>query len=237
MAKKGQKKEVASIDTHIDENMLFMRVSEIIENRKTRAASYANQEVTLMFWEVGHYVNLAMLDNKRAEYGKQIVTELAAKLMKKYGNSFNERNMYRMMLFAERFNDAKILPPLAAKLSWSHFIELLPLKSGEARLYYAKDAAERNYGAKELRNQISRKAYERQEIANLQLSKESAIPFNVFKDPYLLDIFGLKENFIEADLEKAILIEAKERLERRKSLPSAKIKKQIDYFFEAKDES
>jgi predicted nuclease of restriction endonuclease-like (RecB) superfamily len=31
------------------------------------------------------------------------------------------------------------------------------------------------------------------------------VPFNVFKDPYLLDTFGLKENYLEADLEKAIL--------------------------------
>ncbi|MDR2577545.1 MAG: DUF1016 domain-containing protein, partial [Chitinispirillales bacterium] len=59
----------------------------------------------------------------------------------------------------------------------------------------------------ELRQQISRKAYERQEIANAGLSKESAVPFNVFKDPYLLDLFGLKENYVEADLEKAILTE------------------------------
>jgi hypothetical protein len=33
------------------------------------------------------------------------------------------------------------------------------------------------------------------------------IPFNVFKDPYLLDVLGLKDNFDEADLEKAILLE------------------------------
>jgi hypothetical protein len=41
------------------------------------------------------------------------------------------------------------LPPLAAKLNWSHFIELLTLKSDEAHLYYAQDAVARNYGAKE----------------------------------------------------------------------------------------
>ena len=33
------------------------------------------------------------------------------------------------------------------------------------------------------------------------------VPFNVFKDPYLLDALDLKENFLEADLEKAILTE------------------------------
>ena len=112
-----------------------------------------------------------------------------------------------MMQFAEQFPDAEILSPLATKLSWSHFIELMPLKTEEARLYYAQDATQRNYGTKELRRQISRKAYERREIANAELSHDSVIPFNVFKDPYLLDLFGLKENFLEADLEKAILSE------------------------------
>jgi RecB family endonuclease NucS len=34
---------------------------------------------------------------------------------------------------------------------------------------------------------------------------ESKIPFNVFKDPYFLDTLGLKDNYLEADLEKAIL--------------------------------
>ncbi|MDR1604205.1 MAG: hypothetical protein LBS10_05370 [Gracilibacteraceae bacterium] len=35
----------------MDENALFERVAAIIENRKNRAATYANSEVTLMFWE------------------------------------------------------------------------------------------------------------------------------------------------------------------------------------------
>ena len=74
-------------------------------------------------------------------------------------------------------------------------------------MYYAHDAASRHLGKRELRRQISRKAYERKEIADLQLTEESAVPFNVFKDPYLLDTLNLKENFLEADLEKAILTE------------------------------
>jgi predicted nuclease of restriction endonuclease-like (RecB) superfamily len=193
--------------TQIDENSLFVRVAEIIENRKQRAGSFANREVTLMYWEIGQHINTVVLDSKRAEYGKKILTTLAAKLVDKYGNSFSERNLYRMTLFAERFSDMEILTPLAAKLSWSHIIELLPLKSTEALLYYANDAATQNYGAKELRRQISRKAYERREIADSHLTENSLVPFNVFKDPYLLDILDLKENFLEADLENAILTE------------------------------
>ena len=97
------------------------------------------------------------------------------------------------------------MPTLSAKLSWSHILELLPLKSAEAQLYYAQEVAERNLAVRELRRQISRKAFERREIANAELSEQSIIPFNVLKDPYLLDTLGLNDNYLEADLEKAIL--------------------------------
>jgi len=204
---KIKKDIVVKENTLINENSLYERVVKIIENRKYRAVTHANQETTMMFWEIGHHINSTVLDNNRATYGKKILTALAAKLMSKFGNIFSERNLYRMSLFAERFSNTKILPILSAKLSWSHIFELLPLKTDEARMYYVNDTAHRNLGVHELRRQISRKAYERREIADSRLTEKSAIPFNVFKDPYLLDLFGLKENFLEADLEKAILKE------------------------------
>jgi predicted nuclease of restriction endonuclease-like (RecB) superfamily len=185
--------------------MLFERVSAIIDNRKYRAGAYANREGTLAFWEVGHYINVVVLDNKRAAYGKRILTTLASKLIVKYGNSFSERNIYRMSLFAECFTNIEILTTLASKLSWSHFVELFPLETDEARLFYAHDAMHRGYGVKQLRKQIKRRLFERGEIADADLSEESIVPFNVFKDPYLLDMLDLKENYLEGDLKKAIL--------------------------------
>jgi predicted nuclease of restriction endonuclease-like (RecB) superfamily len=96
---------------------------------------------------------------------------------------------------------------LATPLSWSHFVELLGVKSEAVTLYYAKEVVDRNLGTKELRHQISRKAYELRQIANSHLTEKSALSFNVFKDPYLFDVLGLKENFLEADLEKAVISE------------------------------
>jgi hypothetical protein len=55
----------------VDENALFKRVAAIIENRKGRAVAYANSEGTLMFWEVGQYINLVILDFKRAGTAKR----------------------------------------------------------------------------------------------------------------------------------------------------------------------
>jgi len=190
----------------IDVAALLRRVSTIIENRRLRAQAQANQETVLMFWEVGKHIGSVLLGGERAGYGKQIVVTLAQQLRLKYGSSFEYSNVTRMINFAGRFPDVQIVVPLAQQLSWSHFIALLPLKSDEAFMYYAQDAISRCLGKRELRRQISRKAYERQEIANIQLTEGSEVPFNAFKDPFLLDVLGLKDNYHEADLEQAILM-------------------------------
>lgn len=189
----------------IDELALFERISAIIENRKFRAQAQANQEGILMFWEIGKYIGSVLLGGERAGYGKRIVVTLAQHLQEKYGSSFEYSNVTRMVKFAERLPDIEIVVPLAQQLSWSHFVALLPIKSDEAFMFYANDAANRCLGKRELRRQISRKAYERREIANSQITEQSVVPFNMFKDPYLLDILGLRDNYLEADLEKAIL--------------------------------
>jgi len=72
---------------------------------------------------------------------------------------------------------------LSSQLSWSHFIEILPLETEKARLYYANDAITKKLGIRELRNQISRKAYESKEIANAQIKEKSKnyhLPFFSF---------------------------------------------------------
>ena len=204
MADKNQEL-AAQGETQIDEVALFTLISSIIENRKHRAQAQVNQETVLMFWEVGKQIGSALIGSERSKYGKQILVTVAQELQAKYGSSFEYSNVTRMIKFAARFPDVQILVPLAQELSWSHFIALLPLKSDEAFMFYAQDAAARRLGKRELRKQISRKAYERREIANSQLTEVSEVPFNIFKDPYLLDVFGLKDNYLEADLEKAIL--------------------------------
>ena len=205
----GKKKNELAVQDKalIDGSQIFEHVAGIVEARKSRAGAYANREVTLMYWEVGQYIGAFLLNGGRAEYGKRIVAELAQQLTERYGNSFERTKITRMIKFAKLFPDFEIVATLSQQLSWSHFLELLPLKSDEARMFYAQDITDRCLGVKDLRHQISRKAYERREIANARLSEKSIVPFNVFKDPYLLDILGLKENFLEADLEKAVLVE------------------------------
>ncbi len=186
---------------------LVLELSSLIDQSKQQVAKVANSSLTILFWHVGKRIHEEVLNNERAEYGKQIITAVSAQLEAKYGRNFEEKNVRRMIQFANEFSDIEIVVPLARQLSWSHFLILIPLKSKEAKLYYAQHSVEQNWGKRELRNQIQRKAFERTELANLQFSTTQPDLLNTFKDPYVLDFLHLKNTFLEHDLEKTILQE------------------------------
>jgi len=193
--------------TPFTDNKLLSELSQLIEQSQQQVAVYANSTLTILFWHIGKRINDEVLDNQRAEYGKQIVSAVSAQLEKKYGRNFTEKNVRRMMQFANLFPDLQIVVPLARQLSWSHFIILIPLKTKEQRLFYANLAIDGVLGKRELRKQISNKTFERTEIANLQVTQTNTIPINTFKDPYILDFLGLQNGYLEKDVEEAILNE------------------------------
>jgi two-component sensor histidine kinase len=117
----------------LPEETLFRELSLLIEKSKQKVVSQVKSTVNLLFWQIGKRINEEILHNKRAEYGAQIVSNLAEKLSAQFGRSFEVKNLRRMMQFAAQFPNRKIVVPLARQLSWSHIIFLLPLKSLESR--------------------------------------------------------------------------------------------------------
>src|SRR5580692_452735 len=55
-----------------------------------------------------------------------------------------------MMQFAEQLPDFGIVSPLATQLSWSHVVEVLALRTPEARVFYLGEAVTRQLGKREL---------------------------------------------------------------------------------------
>jgi predicted nuclease of restriction endonuclease-like (RecB) superfamily len=168
------------------ENSLFDELSKLIEQSQRQLAIQANSTVTLL-------------------YGKLIVPTISKQLENKYGRNFEIKNLRRMIQFAEQFNDFQIVVPLARQLSWSHFLILLPIKNFEAKLFYAQKSLDETLGRRELRRQIALKTFERTNIADAQITESTQIPLKTFKDPYILDLLGLQNTFLEKDLENAIL--------------------------------
>lgn len=187
------------------ERDLIARASEVIEEGQAAAARQANLALTLTFWRLGRLVGEEVLGSERAAYGEQIVVSLGRQLVEQYGRSYEEKNLRRMIQFAQQFPDEQIVVSLGRQLSWTHFRALLPLKTPEARAFYVQEAVSQGLSVRGLRQLIARKGYERRVIANAQIVGETSVPRDVFRDPYLLDFLGLEDTFLERDLEAAII--------------------------------
>ena len=200
-------KKKENISSLLPGGKLFSELSLLIERSRKQVAIAANSSLVMLYWQVGRRINEEVLNNKRAAYGKEIVVTVARQLVDNYGKNFEEKNLRRMMQFADQFNEEEFVVTVSRQLNWSHILNILPLKKQEAKLFYAKTVSEQGLSVRELREQISRKAFERSAIANTQLAKHNDIPFDTFKDPYLLDFLQLKDSYLEKDLEQAILRE------------------------------
>ena len=196
---------------------LLYDIRQIIEQARMRVAVVANSETTLLYWHIGERINKEILNHQRADYGKQIVSTLSTQLKTEFGEKgFEERNLWRMMQFAQLFPDLEIVSPLATQLSWSHFIEVLPLKDGLQREFYLTMAAFEGWNRRILREKIDGMLYERtiisgkpgkmikQELKRVRENKAIS-PELVFKSPYFLEFTGLKGMYSEKSLEDALV--------------------------------
>lgn len=188
-------------------HQLFQDLSHLIDQGKQQLAAQVNSTMTLVFWQVGKRINEEVLKHQRAAYGKEIVVSIAAQLSQQYGRSFEARNLRRMMQFATIFPDLQIVTTLSSQLNWSHFVELFPLKNKDAQQFYAEKIGTERWSVRHTRKQIEQKAFERSQIANTQLPATLPEMKHTFKDPYFLDFLGLKDGYLEGDLEGAILKE------------------------------
>ena len=160
---------------------LIQDLRQIIEQARRRVAATANYELTMMYWHIGERINREVLGNQRAEYGKRIVASVSRQLREEYGaKGFEERTIRRMMQFAQMFPDIQIVSPLVSKLSWSHFLIVMPLKDELQREFYLTMAASERWSKRTLQAKIDGMLFERTAIATK--SDELKI---VFREPLI----------------------------------------------------
>ncbi len=177
-----------------------------------------NAGLTTLYWRIGKRINEEVLQGERAEYGGRIVVTVSRQLVLEYGSSFSEKNLRRMVQFAQIFPDEQIVVSLIRQLSWTHFIALLPLKQPLQREFYAEMCRIERWSVRTLRRQIDSMLYERTALSRkpdeliqselARLRDEDRLSADmVFKDPYILDFLGIRDHYYERDLEDAILRE------------------------------
>lgn len=108
----------------------------MIEDARQTVAIAVNAATIVLYWNIGVRINKDILDNKRAEYGKEVIKSLSRDLTEEYGKGWSEKRLRHCLRFAETFPDKDIVYALSRQLSWTHFRTIIYLKDELKREFY-----------------------------------------------------------------------------------------------------
>ena len=203
-----EKATLQNINTEKNNNP-FEEIVMIVENAKERAYRKVNEELILMYQEVGKYISEK---TKEASYGSGFVDNVAEFFSTNYPElkGFNRRGLYRMKQFYELYSGDEKVSTLLTQLSWSNHLKIMSgSKSKEEREFYINFAIKENLTHRELVRQMDSGYYERYMLSNsnnlpaIQRVKQET--HNLFMDSYVLEFLDAPKIGNEREFQKSIL--------------------------------
>ena len=172
-------------------NEVYKKVKDYSKN-KSDLTTYYN--VGKLLYEAGN------------KYGECIIKEYSNKLIIDVGKKYNERTLRRMRQFFKMFNNEK-WSPMATKLTWSHYTELLPIKDKNKLLYYLNISINQNLSRNDLRNRIKSNEYERLDETTKQklIKKDKEEVQDFIKNPIIIKNSTAYDEISEKVLKHLIL--------------------------------
>ena len=172
--------------------------NKIIDNETyERVKDYSKERHRVItYYEIGKLLNEA-----GSKYGDNIINEYSKKLVIEVGKKYNRRTLFRMRQFYRTFSNEKV-STLSTQLSWSHYSELLSIKTDDKLSYYLNLSITQNIGVRELRDKIKSKEYERlpDETKNKIIKEEKLEVKDLVPNPILIK----NKNNIEIVTEKVL---------------------------------
>ena len=192
---------------------LLQHVGDTLEQGRSRAAAAVNTAVVATYWEIGRQiVEYEQGGSAKAEYGSELLKKLSRDLTDLYGSGFGMSNINKMR---KLYLTYPILQTVSAKLSWSHYVELLKIDDPLERSFYEKEAESERWGVRELKRQMDSMLFHRLALSTdraevLRLAKEGEIierPEDILREPYIFEFTGLPQLpvYKEGDLEEALV--------------------------------
>ena len=194
-------------------NSLITTIGEVLEQGKRNVLHAVNHAIVQTYWAIGkHIVEFEQAGNEKAEYGSALLKRLSSDLTFRYGKGFSMSNINKMR---KLYIDYPILQTVSAKLSWSHFVELLKLDDPLDRSFYQKECENAHWGVRELKRQMKSMLFQRLALSKnkdevLKLARDGQIiekPEDILKQPYIFEFTGLPQLpvYKEGDLEAALV--------------------------------
>ena len=190
----------------------FNQIIEMIEKRKNNAYRKVNEEMILLYLEVGKFLYEL---KQNSIYGDKITTKAAEFMKNSYPSirGFTKRNIERMIQFYSTYKDDEIATPLVTQLSWTNNLLILSgAKTKEERHFYLQLSIRNNYSKRELDRQITSSYYERYMLSDgkqlptvTKTIDEDDYPNTRILDTYSLEFLDLPSEFSEKNLKNAII--------------------------------
>lgn len=153
------------------------------------------------------YYNVGkLLSEAGSHYGEGIIKEYSLKLTSELGKNYSARILYKMLRYYNFMSSGK-LPTMSAKLSWSHYDEVLKFDDVTKILYYLKMAELNNLSIRQLREKIKLNEYERlsENTKNKIVNQKETSVIDFVKNPILIKNNSNSEIITEKILQKLIL--------------------------------
>lgn len=133
----------------------FEKIVGIVEAARERAYRKVNEELILMYRDIGEYISR---QSESAEYGDSFVQKLADFFAANYPDlkGFNRRGLYRMKQFYGLYKDNEKVSTMLTQLSRSNHLKIMSAcKSTEERVFYMNMCVKEKYTARELAAAVS----------------------------------------------------------------------------------
>ena len=113
---------------------LYANIRQVIERARSTVYRAANFAMVQAYWHIGKLIiEEEQRGKQRADYGKELIEKLSAKLNSEYGKGFNSSNLWYMRQFYGTFEN---FHALRGELSWTHYRLLLKVERDDARQFF-----------------------------------------------------------------------------------------------------
>ena len=166
-------------------------------NRKVKNYSINKSDLNT-YYNVGK-----LLLDAGNQYGENIIKEYSIKLTEEFGLGYSQRNLRNMRQF---YKVSQKWQTLSAKLSWSHYCEILWFDDNKFQ-YYVKTVELNNLSIRQLRDRIKSYEYERlpESTKNKIINQDESNIVDFVKNPIRIKNNNNRELFSEKVLQKLIL--------------------------------
>ena len=141
------RRKIATADPY---EPLLAGIVTLLEDSRRAAGRAINSILTAVYWEIGRrIVEEEQRGRRKANYGDQLVDQLAADLTTRFGKGFSRTNVFQMRQFYLAFRGIVQTPSEQSSavatvqttsgqlpsfpLSWSHYVRLLSVQDLPAR--------------------------------------------------------------------------------------------------------